>query len=76
MKIIRVVHESKPVEKVIDIGRFVTVPGWVWPFQCDWCHYDIDKDETQVVVELPSNDVVGHYHLKCWNNVQAKGGAE
>ena len=43
-------------------------PGWVWPFDCDECTYEIDKEEHQIIVRLEHNEIV-HFHERCWEKL-------
>lgn len=54
-------------EKTLETDKYMIVPGWVWPFSCDKCYFDIEKDEQEVVTE--ANDNIYHFHLDCWKEI-------
>ena len=57
----------KNVIKTVECSRFVQVPGWVWPFACDKCGWEIEKDDIQIIAEI--DDEIMHYHNSCWTNL-------
>jgi hypothetical protein len=51
-KITTTTTQWKRIKKELDIINYTTVPGWVWPFECDICYEDIPKNG---------------FHFDCWN---------
>lgn len=58
---------TQKVNEVRDCTRFIAVPGWVWPFNCDNCGWEIEKDEPQIIAEVGED--IQHFHERCWTEV-------
>ncbi len=50
----------------------IQVPGWVWPFDCTKCGYDIETEMQVIAVPEGEPHTILHYHVECWEKVQAK----
>lgn len=57
-------------EREVECERYVRVPGWVWPFPCDFCYNDIKEDGEQVIVSVDGD--IKHYHVRCFEDIQVR----
>lgn len=59
--------------RTVECIKYIQVPGWVWPFDCVKCLYDIEPNDMQVIA-VPKGEphMILHYHVKCWEEVQER----
>lgn len=53
-----------------DRSSSVSVPGWACRDVCNWCMWEIEKDETAIVAQTV--DKVCYFHPRCWAEAQVR----
>lgn len=66
-KVIQInVLQQQRETQAIAVRRYSEFPTWVWPFECELCGHDLDKDGVQVIAELDGGRLL-HAHPSCWH---------
>ncbi len=70
---INIYHTTTHIEtRTVECTKHIEVPGWVWPFNCTKCDYDIETEMQVIAVPEGEPHTILHYHVECWEKVQEK----